>query len=266
MTNIEKRITEETKKFYPEVLEGRSVSDKLPKIEEMSRGTEIFVIEREQLVTIYDDYTMYPGSSAKSWKVHVYNIEDGRFYDRITRCNGKYPTREMAIAEVERFKERAEAMIFYVYPVDFTFDMKKFIWPEEEEYDCDKPVYATEEEQIEEAEKRIYYLTGRTNIDAGDFKHLIKNRSSLKALASFYNTQKGKRVCAYPFWVVDNLMISILYVSAYKNDWEDERSDYNYKSREGSHPAYVYNTACPKLSEFGYIGVKYRDWNIRRTS
>lgn len=286
MTNIKKRINEETKKFYPEVLEGRTVSDKLPEFRKMRKGTEIFIIEKEKRITVYDDYSMYPRSSAKSWKVHVYNIEDGRFYDRITMCNGKYPTRERAIVEVERFKERAEAMIFYVYPVDFTYDVKKFIWPEEEECDCDELVYATEQEQIEEAEKRIYYLTGRTDVDAGNFKNLIKSRSSLQALVSFYNTQKGRQVCAYPFWIIDGLtMKSILYVGACKNDWvcergevypkpkkgwnieEDDYDDYGCKPQKAGYvSAYVYNTAHPKLSEFGDIGFEYRNRDIWRTA
>lgn len=127
MTDIKKRILNKGKKFYVEALERRNVSDKLPEFQKMRTGTEIFIIEKEKRITVYDDYSMYPESSAKSQKVQIYNIEDGRFYDRITMCGGKYPTRERAIMEVERFRSRAEKLIFYVFPVGFTYDMEQLI-------------------------------------------------------------------------------------------------------------------------------------------
>lgn len=268
MTDIKKRIVNKGKKFYAEVLKRRNVSDKLPEFKKMRTGTEIFIIEREKRITVYDDYSMYPESSAKSWKVQIYNIEDGHFYDRITMCGGKYPTRERAIAEVERFKSRAETLIFYVFPVGFTYDMGKFIWSEKEEYDYDNPVYATEQEQIEEAEKRIYYITGRTDIDVADFKNRIKDSCSLKALQSFYNAQKSEPVCDYPFWIVNDFQSnkSILYVSANKSKWYAERCGIDFKSRKGYIAAYVYNSSCPELSEYGKIGYQYRYRSIMRTA
>ncbi len=261
MTAVKKRIVNKGKKVYAEVLEGRNTSDKLPEFKKMRKGTEIFIIEKEKRITVYDDYSMYPENSAKSWKVQIYNIEDGRFYDRITICGGRYSTRERAIMEVERFKCRAEKLIFYVFPVGFTYDMEKFIWPDEnEKYDYDNPVYATEQEQIEEAEKRIYYITGRTDVDAADFKNRIKDSRSLKALESFYNAQKGRPISGYPFWIVDDMHSnkSILYVGANKSNWVAERCGIDCESRKGYIAAYVYNTSCPELSEYGEIGYKYR--------
>lgn len=268
MTNIKKRILNKGKKFYVEALERRNVSDKLPEFQKMRTGTEIFIIEKEKRITVYDDYSMYPESSAKSWKVQIYNIEDGRFYDRITMCGGKYPTRERAIMEVERFRSRAEKLIFYVFPVGFTYDMEKFIWPEEEEFDYNNPVYATEQEQIEEAEKRIYYITGRTDIDVAHFKRRIKDSSSLKALQNFYNAQKGRPVYSYPFWIVDDLQSnkSILYVGANKSNWYAERCGIDCESGKGYIAAYVYNTASPELSEYGEIGYQYRWRKMLRTA
>lgn len=261
MTDIKKRILNKGKKFYAEVLEMKTISDKLPKFQEMRTGTEIFVIERERRITVYDDYSMYPESTAKSWKVRIYNIEDGRFHDRITMCGGKYPTRERAIMEVERFKSRAEKLIFYVFPVGFTYDMEKFIWPDEDgKYDYDNSVYATEQEQIEEAEKRIYYITGRTDIDVADFKNRITDSRSREALQSFYNAQNGRPICGYPFWIVDDMHSnkSILYVGANKSNWVAERCGIDCESRKGYIAAYVYNTSCPELSEYGEIGYQYR--------
>lgn len=259
MKELEKRIMNKGKRFYPDVLNGRSISDKLPVFEEMRTGTEIFIIQKEKRVTVYDDYSMYPESIAKSWKVQIYNIEDGRFYDRITMCGGKYPTRERAIFEVERFKSRADKLIFYVFPVGFAYNLEKFIWSDEEKYDFDNPVYATEEEQIEEAEKRIFFMTGRTDIDVADFKNRIKDSRSLKALESFYNTQKNKKACGYPFWIVDDLQSnkSILYVGANKSGWIAERCGIDYEAKRGYIAAYVYNVSCPELSEYGEIGYRY---------
>ena len=260
MTDFKKRILGKGKKFYTEVLERRTVSDKLPVFQKMRTGTETFIIEKEKRITVYDDYSMYPESTAKSWKVQIYNIENGHFYDRITMSGGKYPTRERAIIEVERFKSRAEKLIFYVFPVGFTYDMEKFIWDDEEEFDYDTPVYATEQEQIEEAEKRIYYITGRTNINVSDFKKRIKDSCSMKALENFYNAQKCSPVCGYPFWIVDDLQSNkaILYVGANKATWFAERCGIDFESRRGYIAAYVYNTACPELSEYGEIEYKYR--------
>lgn len=132
MTAIGKIIMKKGRKFYAEVLKRRNVSDKLPEFKEMRTGTEIFIIEKEKRITVYDDYSMYPESSAKNWKVQIYNIEDGRFYDRITMCGGRYPTRERAITEVERFKSRADKLIFYVFPVGFVYNMEKFLCSDKE--------------------------------------------------------------------------------------------------------------------------------------
>ena len=166
----------------------------------------------------------------------------------------------LVVLIVERFKSRAEKLIFYVFPVGFTYDMEKFIWDDEEEFDYDTPVYATEQEQIEEAEKRIYYITGRTNINVSDFKKRIKDSCSMKALENFYNAQKCSPVCGYPFWIVDDLQSNkaILYVGANKATWFAERCGIDFESRRGYIAAYVYNTACPELSEYGEIEYKYR--------
>ncbi len=267
MTDIKKRIMNKGKEFYAQVLEEKNISDKLPEFQKMRTGTEIFIIQNYNLITVYNDYSMYPNSSAKSWKVQIYNIENGYFYDKSTMCGGKYPTRERAIMEVERFKGRAEKLIFYIFPVGFTYDRENFIWPDEDEkYDYDNPVYATEHEQIEEAEKRIYYITGRTNINVANLKKRIKDdMESQKALESFYKTQKHKPKCAYPFWIIDDgWNKSILYVGVNKAEWYSERGEINYESRTGYISAYVYNTVYPKLGEYGDIGYEYHNRNISR--
>ena len=48
MTDFKKRILGKGKKFYTEVLERRTVSDKLPVFQKMRTGTEIFIIEKEK--------------------------------------------------------------------------------------------------------------------------------------------------------------------------------------------------------------------------
>lgn len=268
MTNLEKRIMNKCKKFYPDVLKSKIISDNLPNFEETRMGTEIFIIKKEKRITVYDDYSMYPESTAKSWRVQIYNIEDGRFYDKSTMCGGRYPTRERAIFEVERFRGRADKLIFYVFPVGFAYNMEKIIWPEKEKYDADNPVYATKQEQIEEAEKRIYYITGRTDINAAAFKKRIKENCSLKALESFYDTQKGRTIWSYPFWNFEDFQSNtvILYVGPYKSDWHDERCEINHKAKKGYIAAYVYNVSCPILSEFGSIGYQYYYRHFYRTA
>ncbi len=44
MTDFKKRILGKGKKFYTEVLERRTVSDKLPVFQKMRTGTEIFIM------------------------------------------------------------------------------------------------------------------------------------------------------------------------------------------------------------------------------
>ena len=46
MTDFKKRILGKGKKFYTEVLERRTVSDKLPVFQKMRTGTEIFINDR----------------------------------------------------------------------------------------------------------------------------------------------------------------------------------------------------------------------------
>ena len=51
---------------------------------------------------------------------------------------------------------------------------------------------------------------------------------------------------------------AILYVGANKANWFAERCGIDFESRRGYIAAYVYNTACPELSEYGEIEYKYR--------
>lgn len=261
MTGFKNRISSIGKKVNEEALSGIKLSDKLPEFRKSRKGTEIYILKGETKIRVYDDYSMYPESSGTGWRVRIYNIENGFFYDKACMKNGLYPTRERALAEVERFKNRADSLIFYILPINFSYDKEKLIWPdeEEEEFDYNNPTYATEEEQIEEAEKRVYYLTGKMNADVTDIVKKVKDADSMKALESFKRLQKEKKTEDYPFMIVGDATggKSVLYVGADKSEWYSERCGIESESKEGYISAYVYNTCCPEYSEYGDIGYRY---------
>ena len=46
--------------------------------------------------------------------------------------------------------------MFFVLPIDFTYDKKAMIWQGEEQYSCDDTLdLATQKELVEESKKRI---------------------------------------------------------------------------------------------------------------
>jgi hypothetical protein len=271
MTELTKMKRKIGMKRNMEELKKRSVSEKLPEFEKMRTGTEIYVLDGEKKIRVYNDYSMYPESTAKSWKVQIYNIKNGTFYDRAAINHGRYPTRERALAEVDRFKNRAEKLIFYVFPVNFDFDKEKFLWSEAEQkfFDYETPVYATKEEQLEEAEKRIYALTGKRG---SDIENLIENNGNnlavMNAILKFINAQQSSSHKGLPFCIINSMptSISILYVGADKSFWESERCGINSKKKSGYVSAFVYNPSCPMYSEYGDIWYKSIGGTLYRTA
>lgn len=54
------------------------------------------------MVSVYDDYSMYPEAETSKWRVKVYSRRTGAQYEKICINKG---TR--ALEEIERFRERA---------------------------------------------------------------------------------------------------------------------------------------------------------------
>lgn len=151
-----------TKIFNTEVIERLALSDNIPPFDEQRKGTQVIIIEEGKKTVIYDDYSMYCDADARTWKVEAYNRTDGRKYDRLCMCRGVYPTRKRAIAEIDRFAYRGKNLVFFVLPIDFTYDKKAMIWQGEEQYSCDdKLVLATKKELVEESKKRMKFMTDR---------------------------------------------------------------------------------------------------------
>lgn len=133
-----------TKIFNTEVIERLALSDNIPPFDEQRKGTQVIMIEEGKKTVIYDDYSMYCDADARKWRVEAYNRKDGRKLDRLCMCGGVYPTRKRAIAEIDRFAYRGKNLVFFVLPIDFTYDKKAMIWQGEEQYSCDdKLVLAT---------------------------------------------------------------------------------------------------------------------------
>ena len=57
------------------------------------------------------------------------------------------------------------------------------------------------------------------------------------------------------------IMYSLLFVSGYEEEWEDDRADI----KGGSAIAYVYNSLMPDCSEMGSIGIKPCIGGVART-
>ena len=110
-------MTDYGKILNTEALDRIKLSEKLPPFRKQRRGTEIFIFDNRIIVSVYDDYSTYPASRAKKWTLKVYNRRTGTIYDKICINKGTYPTRERALEEMERFRERAEELIFYLLPL-----------------------------------------------------------------------------------------------------------------------------------------------------
>lgn len=164
-----------TKIFNTEVIERLALSDNIPPFDKQRNGTQVIMIEEGKKTVIYDYYSMYCDADARKWRVEAYNRTDGRKYDRLCMCGGVYPTRKRAIAEIDRFAYRGKNLVFFVLPIDFTYDKKAMIWQGEEQYSCDdKLVLATKKELVEESKKRMKFMTDRMGSGRINRKKLTK--------------------------------------------------------------------------------------------
>jgi hypothetical protein len=130
---------------------------------------------------------------------------------------------------------------------------------------------ATREEMIQEAVKRMKMFKMLKSV-VTDFQKGVLNRSENggylfwledeeKQLVQEYENRTGNVV----FHVIKSytdigLMYSLLYVSSYKDEWEEEREE----MQEGIHIAYVYNMVWPDCSEAGCISVRPSIGGLRR--
>ena len=131
--------------------------------------------------------------------------------------------------------------MFFVLPIDFTYDKKAMIWQGEEQYSCDdKLVLATKKELVEESKKRMKFMTDRMGSGRINRKKLTK--AEAEALAAFDEFQKYREDKCYP----------------YKNDWKAERECLDMKGDgiDGCVSAFVYNSITPETSEKGDIFFK----------
>ena len=232
------------------------MSQKLPVFKKTKKGTQVFEIKNCELISIYDDFTIYPDSSAKKWRLRVFNKINGNEYDKICISHGLYSTRERALEEIERFLYRGDELIFYVIPIEFKFDLMKFVWgDEEDEYDPDDYVAASDQEMIEEAKKRLYVMTGR-KIN-GILNGIPNGYYPVKILSSFYDACESLHIDCLPYELIE--YSTVLYVNRNKAQWSCDRMCLLDKSSifDGITPAYVYNIFKPELSEFGDICYKY---------
>lgn len=238
-----------TKIFNTEVIERLALSDNIPPFDEQRKGTQVIMIEEGKKTVIYDDYSMYCDADARKWRVEAYNRTDGRKYDRLCMCGGVYPTRKRAIAEIDRFAYRGKNLVFFVLPIDFTYDKKAMIWQGEEQYSCDdKLVLATKKELVEESKKRMKFMTDRMGSGRINRKKLTK--AEAEALAAFDEFQKYREDKCYPYAIIGGN--AVLYVSPYKNDWKAERKCLDMKGGiDGCVSAFVYNNITPETSEKG---------------
>ncbi len=230
-------MTDYGKILNTEALDRIKLSEKLPPFRKQRRGTEIFIFDNRIIVSVYDDYSTYPASRAKKWTLKVYNRRTGTIYDKICINKGTYPTRERALEEMERIRERAEELIFYLLPVGFQFSFHKLLWREE---DAEQGL-ATVEEQREEAIKRLWYYTGRK--PAKDFDIRKKKLDRIQRAA--VNTMLEVDDKVFPYAVTDHSyhLVEVLYVGADKAGWANERNS-------GRFPVFCFFVDRPELNRF----------------
>ena len=241
-------------------------SDKLPRCRSTRKGTEVFIIEDNVKVSVYDDYSQYLKPSAKKWHVSVYNRTTGHKYDRICTSGGFYPRREQALAEIERFRYRGDRLIFYVSPIRFTYDIIGTVWGNAHQYYENEFLPATLEEQNEEARKRLFVITGKKFKRNIDLLNKYKGTIFEQVIQSFYEYNKSMEFNYFPYALLSDS--TVLYVGGNKATWEYERKYIISKSEiyDGIMPAFVYNFEHPNFSEFGDVGYKYYHFKLYRTA
>ena len=229
-----------------------SLSEALPEFAKTRRGTQVFVFVDERAVSVYDDYSEYPDSSAQSWRLEVYGRTSGIKIDRVCMHGGKFADREKALAEIDRFRYRGRDLVFYLLPVGFAYDKVAYIWRDVSE----ESGRATYDEQLAEARRRYFAITD--HIPNGEIDLRRRNVES-DALDAFCNDEIALDHELFPFALVSGY--TVLYVSADKSQWSCERCLIGEKYRgeydryDGIVPAFVYNI-WRNAAEFGDIAYK----------
>lgn len=258
-------MTDYGKILNTEALDRIKLSEKLPPFRKQRRGTEIFIFDNRIMVSVYDDYSMYPEAEASKWRVKVYSRRTGDYFDKICIRNGLYPTRERAFEEIERFRERAEDLIFYLVPIKFTCNIKELIWPEEEVRN--EVGIATDEELQEEAKKRLFLITGRKHTKNIDLRKEYKGCAGETALNALYETFDWLKTPFFPYAFIS--MGTILCISHDKSEWEAERECMNVNYHEygdGCTIGYAYDFFNPEYSEYGDVFYKYESFCLYRSA
>ena len=236
------------------------LSKDLPEFGKLRCGTQVFVFFNEQLLSVYDDFSVYPNSKAWKWQINVYSRTSAVRYDRICSHKGEFTDREQALAEIERFRYRGGDLIFYVIPVDFTYNRIKLFWGENEVEEG----MATYSEQAEEARKRLLAMTGR--IPKGEID-IRRRKIKSDVLEAFCNDSIAIKRRLFPFALVSGC--AVLYVSADKSQWRSERFFICEKFLEdqvicdGVVPAFV-KYPWSDEGEYGDIAYKKIGGSIRR--
>ena len=236
------------------------LSKALPEFGKLRCGTQVFVFINEQRLSVYDDFSDYPDPKATRWQINVYNRTNAVRYDRICTHKGEFTDREQALAEIDRFRYRGGDLVFYLVPVDFTYNRLKYIWGENEVEEGT----ATYTEQAEEARKRLLAMMGRIPKGETDIR---RRKIKSDVLEAFCNDSIAIKRRLFPFALVSGC--TVLYVSADKSQWRSERFFISSKWREdgvlhdGIVPAYV-KYPWSDEGEYGDIAYKKIGGSIRR--
>lgn len=130
---------------------------------------------------------------------------------------------------------------------------------------------ATREEMIQEAVERMKMFKMLKSV-IKDFQKGVLNLSENGGCLFWLEDEEKQLVQEYEhrtdnvvFHVIKSytdigLMYSLLYVSPFKEEWEEEREE----MQEGIHIAYVYNMAWPDCSEAGCILVRPSIGGLKR--
>lgn len=234
--------------------------NKLPEIEELRKGSVVYVIENCKLKAFYDDFSECAEiSSVKRWRVEIYDkITKRELSPYICMKNGLYPSLERAVYEVSRFRERGENLIFYLLPIGLAIDKKKLfkhLWGD----NVAETGIATDEEMQEEAKKRLYFIKSKPQKGEIDiYKKFKQGSETLKAFDEAIQYLNWKIL---PYEVTEN-GLGVLYVTCDKEKWQAERPRME-QNGDGIVPACIYGLKDKEVS-FENIRYKYKHGKIWR--
>lgn len=117
-------------------------------------------------------------------------------------------------------------------------------------------------EVINEFKEGVVYYSERQSAMFDGILYWVSNKPEYEKAVKDFEEKYGALVYhAQLMHTCDGDMLSLLYVGAHQDEWEQEEEDL----RNGETLAYVSVMGDPALSEIGFIGIKPMNGGVSRT-